>query len=129
VLESALLEHFTGPQRPDAAIPAAAAAFECGARVRAVASHLGLGSKTLVRRFREHTGLTPKRFSRVRRVQRVVASLGAADDVDWSSVAAQHGYADQSHLVHDFRELTGLTPTAYRPRSAEAPNHVPVPAA
>jgi AraC-like DNA-binding protein len=41
-------------------------------------------------------------------------------------MAARHGYADQAHLVHDFGELTGLTPTAYRPRSSEEHNHVPV---
>lgn len=26
---------------------------------------------------------------------------------------------DEPHAIHDFRNLTGLTPTAYRPRSAE----------
>lgn len=35
-------------------------------------------------------------------------------------------HEDEAHLVHDFRELTGITPTAYRPRSIEERNHVPV---
>ncbi len=48
---------------------------------------------------------------------------GAAD---WADVAAEHGYTDQAHLIHDFRALTGITPTAYRPRSVEERNHVPL---
>jgi hypothetical protein len=31
-----------------------------------------------------------------------------------SLVAAEHGYTDQAHLIHDFRDLTGSTPTSYR---------------
>jgi AraC-like DNA-binding protein len=46
--------------------------------------------------------------------------------VDWSELAAEHGYADQAYPIHDFRALTGLTPGTYRPRSAEEQNHVPV---
>jgi AraC-like DNA-binding protein len=44
----------------------------------------------------------------------------------WAEAAAEHGYYDQSHLIHDFRELAGITPTAYRPRSAAERNHVPL---
>jgi AraC-like DNA-binding protein len=52
--------------------------------------------------------------------------VARADDVHWAEVAMEHGYYDQAHLIHDFRELTGLTPTAYRPRAAHEWNHVPV---
>jgi AraC-like DNA-binding protein len=45
---------------------------------------------------------------------------------DWAEVAAEYGYTDQAHLIHDFRDLTGITPTAFRPRSAAERNHVPV---
>jgi hypothetical protein len=45
---------------------------------------------------------------------------------DWCGLAAEYGYADQAHLIRDFRDLTGLTTTEYRPRSAEVQNHVPV---
>lgn len=40
-------------------------------------------------------------------------------------LAAEHGYCDQARLIDDFRELTGVTPGAYRPRSAAERNHRP----
>jgi AraC-like DNA-binding protein len=46
--------------------------------------------------------------------------------VDWAGLAVEHGFCDQSHLVHDFSSITGITPSAYRPRSANAHNHLPV---
>jgi AraC-like DNA-binding protein len=32
--------------------------------------------------------------------------------VQWAEVAAELGYADQSHMIAEFRELSGLTPDA-----------------
>lgn len=126
VLRSLLLRNLADAQAPDRAIPFAAAAFERGASVSDVTERLGLLPKTFVRRFRSRTGLTPKCFARVRRLRRLLASIDDPAATDWASLAASHGYADQSHLIHDFRELTGLTPAAYRPRSREEYNHVPL---
>ncbi len=126
VMETALIKHMVNPKEPDPAIPWAARALERGMPISGVTSELGLLPKTFVRRFRAQTGLSPKRFSRVRRLQRMLGSLGDPVVADWSEVAAEHGYADQAHLIHDFRDLTGLTPTAYQPRSMEEHNHVPV---
>jgi AraC-like DNA-binding protein len=126
VMERVLLEQLLECDPPDPAIPFAASLLERGIPVSQVSSRVGLLPKTLVRRFRDYVGLSPKRFSRVRRLQRVVGSIRAPRDADWCELAAVHGYADQAHLVHDFRELTGITPTTYRPRSSEARNHVAV---
>jgi AraC-like DNA-binding protein len=127
VLTAALQRHLD-PTPPDPAMVMAAAALRRGAAVADVASRLGLLPGTFVRRFRAATGLAPKRFARVQRLQRVVAAASAARGrCDWAQIAAEHGYADQAHLIHDFRDLTGLTPTEYRPISWDSPNHLPVP--
>jgi AraC-like DNA-binding protein len=34
----------------------------------------------------------------------------------WSSIAADVGYFDQSHLVRDFRDIVGVTPSAFAAR-------------
>ena len=126
ILEAVLLEQLVRPRMPDPAIALAASALDRGFSVSHLASRLGLLPKTFVRCFREHVGLSPKRFSRVRRLQRMVRSVRDPGSADWAEVAAEYGYTDQAHLIHDFRDLTGITPTAFRPRSAAECNHVPV---
>ncbi|HUI75795.1 MAG TPA: helix-turn-helix transcriptional regulator [Candidatus Acidoferrum sp.] len=124
VLEIVLLEHFLRPWDP--AMRAAIFFLERGLSVAEAASRTGLLPKTFLRRFCAQTGLPPKRLSRVRRLQRIVRSLPASAAADWCMIAAAHGYADQAHFIHDFRELAGMTPTAYRPSSPKQRNHVPV---
>ena len=126
ILETVLLEQLASSQQPDPAIRAGARALECGVPVTQVTSRLGLLPKTFVRRFRRQVGLAPKQFSRVRRLQRVLQSMGAPGSADWAALAVDHGYTDQAHLIHDFRELTGVTPSAYRPSPAGERNHVPI---
>ena len=74
-------------------------------------------------------GLTPKRFARVRRLQRVVRDLDGQGRADWAAVAARHGYADQPHLTDEFRELVGVTPTEYLRSRIDGPNHLRAPQA
>jgi AraC-like DNA-binding protein len=124
ILETALLEHFVRSWDP--AMRAAISFLESGFSVAEAASRLGLLPKTFVRRFSAQVGLTPKRLSRVRRLQRIVRSLRPPAEADWCMIAAAHGYTDQAHFIHDFRDLSGMTPAAYRPSSLQRRNHVPI---
>jgi AraC-like DNA-binding protein len=92
-----------------------------------VARRLGLSDRRFIEVFRRHVGMTPKRFCRVRRFQRALAASDAAATPDWVCVAARYGYFDQSHLIRDFVEFSGLTPTAYaQQRSGRVKaHHVP----
>lgn len=124
VLEAVLLERIVGSWDP--AMAAAVSLLKRGVSIAEARLRVGLLPKTFVRRFREQVGLAPKRFSRVRRLQRILSSVSRPADVDWCRVAAEHGYTDQAHFIHDFRDLTGMTPTAYRPSSPQRRNHVPL---
>ena len=53
--------------------------------------------------------MPPKTFCRVARLWKVLRST-ADGGVNWAGLAADLGYSDQSHLVTEFRSLTGLTP-------------------
>lgn len=127
VLEHVLLERLARPADPvrDPALGYAVRALDRGAAVGSVVDRLGFSASTFQRRFRAAVGLSPKQFARVRRLQRVLPDA-AGDDVEWALLAGAHGYADQAHLIHEFRALTGVTPGQYRPRSADARNHVPL---
>ncbi|HEV7708459.1 MAG TPA: helix-turn-helix domain-containing protein [Asanoa sp.] len=117
------LESRVGPE-PDRGIAVAAAALNRGQDVAGVSDRLGMTTGSLRRRFATQVGLAPKRFARVRRLQRL---LDADSDGDWARAAVEVGYFDQTHMINDFRALTGMTPTAYRPRSAGERNHVSLP--
>jgi len=81
-------------------------------RVDAVAAELGISERHLRRAVTEHVGIAPREYQRALRLQRAVAS----PQRDWSRVAADAGYYDQAHLIGEFRDLVGLTPTAYAKR-------------
>ncbi|MGE5292557.1 MAG: helix-turn-helix domain-containing protein [Micromonosporaceae bacterium] len=125
VVEEVLLAHLAPPPR-DPAVVFAARALERGADVSVVAAALGLLPKQFVRRFRGHVGLTPKLFSRVRRLQRLLRRVHGNGPADWAAVAVEHGYFDQAHLINDFRALTGITPGAYLAAVGGERNHVPI---
>jgi len=126
VTEAVLLGQLTGAGAPDPAVVAAAGALSRGVRVGEVAADLGLLPRTLRRRFTAAVGLTPKRFARVQRMQRLVRDLDGQHDADWAALAARHGYADQPHLADEFRELAGVTPGEYLRSSVNGPNHLRV---
>lgn len=80
-------------------------------RVEALAASLGVSRQHLAQVFRERVGLNAKSFAMVCRFQSAHAALQAAGgDIDWPAFALNHGYYDQSHLIHDFTALTGASP-------------------
>jgi AraC-like DNA-binding protein len=91
-----------------------------------VSGRVGLSQKSFIDHFREEVGLTPKLFCRVRRFQRAIQSIAQGRTVEWAGVAADCGYFDQAHFIHDFKAFSGLSPTAYLRRRTEHLNHVPI---
>ncbi|MFJ3769188.1 helix-turn-helix domain-containing protein [Streptomyces sp. NPDC090082] len=80
------------------------------ARVEGLADEVGWSRKRLSARFRSQLGITPKRAARLVRFDHAARLLAAGHPV--AGVAAESGYADQSHLHREVRSFTGLTPTA-----------------
>jgi AraC-like DNA-binding protein len=78
--------------------------------VSRLAATLGVTRQHLARRFAAHVGITPKMLCRVVRLWQVLR-LPRTGRVNWAALAADLGYSDQSHLVSEFRSLTGLTPS------------------
>jgi AraC-like DNA-binding protein len=79
-------------------------------RVERLAAEVGWSRKRLWSRFRSQIGLTPKRSAQLIRfddaAHRLVAGHSAA------LVAADSGYADQSHLHREVKAFTGVTPAS-----------------
>ena len=67
---------------------------------------------TLLRRFKEATGITPHAFRLNRRIDRAKELLQSGMEI--ADVALQCGFYDQSHLHRHFKALTAMTPRQYQ---------------
>lgn len=83
-------------------------------RIEQVAAEYGIGMRGLQRLFREYVGVSPKWVIQRYRLHELVERLNRAGQIDWAATALDLGYADQAHLIRDFRRLVGRTPGAYR---------------
>ncbi|MEU0603233.1 helix-turn-helix domain-containing protein [Streptomyces sp. NPDC006393] len=77
-------------------------------RVDGLAGEVGWSRKRLWSRFRSQLGLPPKRAVRLVRFDHAAHRLVAGERA--ARVAADTGYADQSHLHRDVMAYTGATP-------------------
>jgi AraC-like DNA-binding protein len=78
-------------------------------RVADLAREVGWSRRHLASRFRAATGLTPKQALRVARFEAVRDSLVTRPGRSLSTVAADHGFADQQHLSREWRALAGCS--------------------
>jgi len=80
--------------------------------VEAMARAAGVSRQHLTRAFRDRIGISPKLYCRLARFQSGLSYAGSQSRVDWAGAAADMGYADQSHMIAEFRQFSGLTPQA-----------------
>lgn len=97
--------------------------------VQSLSEQSGLSRQHLTRRFRRQFGISPKQYCRVARFEALMTHIyshmlpgsapgkasGPAPGLQdsWADVAAEFGYYDQAHLISEFKEFTGLTPTQF----------------
>src|SRR5690348_8651433 len=72
--------------------------------------HPRFGRRHLAKRFAHDVGVSPKMFARVVRLRRVLERVRSVSQPDWVALALECGYYDQSHLIGEFREITGMSP-------------------
>jgi AraC-like DNA-binding protein len=68
--------------------------------------------RSLQRLCAEWVGVGPTWLVRCARLHEA-ADRAAGGRVDWAALAAELGYADQSHLVRDFARVIGEPPARY----------------
>lgn len=76
-----------------------------------LAQRFSLRKETLIRTFKQDTGLTPGSFLNIARVEYAKARLRAGDTI--ADVSYQSGFADQSHFHKTFVSYTAATPRQY----------------
>jgi len=76
-----------------------------------LARQAGVGVRQFQREFYARFGASPKLFSRIVRFQNALDTKARSSAKSWTDVAQELGYYDQMHMVHEFREFTGESPT------------------
>jgi len=83
-------------------------ATEGRAPIKQLTQELGCSPRHLTARFREQVGVSPKLFARLLRFQHALALTGS-----WAQIAREAGYYDQAHLIRDFQQFAGASPTEF----------------
>lgn len=83
-----------------------------GAAISGLWRDLKVSERQLRRAVIATTGLSAKHSQRIVRLNRLVAAADRQVQPDWPDLALDAGFYDQSHMIDDVRELTGLTPAA-----------------
>ena len=81
--------------------------------VKTLAESTCLGYRQFKRVFTDHVGMSPKEYYRVVRFQRALYLLQNHPGMELVDLAYSCGFYDSSHLVKDFKEFTGCSPTQY----------------
>ena len=127
VMEAHLLDRLRDAPEADPVVRFAIDTFgrdAARALIEPVQRATGCSPAQFIRRFEQAVGLTPKRYARVLRFGALLPALVRCGPRDWAQLAAGAGYFDQSHLIHEFRRLAGMTPGAYAPVQPDQPTHV-----
>ena len=94
--------------------------------IKTISEHVGYSQKHLIKLFKEHVGVAPKEFLKVIRFQKAVQQIGNNIPVDWSQIAFDCGFYDQSHFIADFKSFSGFTPSEYLKQKGDFLNYIPV---
>lgn len=78
--------------------------------VAALRQSSGVGIRQFERLFLTRVGMTSRMFARLARFRQALSMRGP-----WAEIAAACGYYDQSHLIRDFQQFTGMPPGRFAP--------------
>jgi AraC-like DNA-binding protein len=81
--------------------------------LKEVRLELNTSERTLERLMKEHVGISPKSFSRIMRFQSSLNLYRNNAFDNLTDLTYQSDYFDQSHLIREFKEFTGVSPKSF----------------
>jgi AraC-like DNA-binding protein len=82
-------------------------------RAEDLARRAGTSLRSLQRLFTDYVGVGPKWVIARFRILDAAAAAHGGDRVDWATLAAELGFADQAHLTRAFTSVVGTPPATY----------------
>ncbi|MCP4115719.1 MAG: helix-turn-helix domain-containing protein [Desulfobacteraceae bacterium] len=81
--------------------------------IKQTCDDIGWSRQHLARKTLTYTGITAKFLAQVTRVRHVIKRHGTNSFQNWSQLSVDVGYYDQSHMINEFRRITGQTPVEF----------------
>jgi len=82
-----------------------------------LAASVGFSERQLAKLFGHEFGVSPKTLARIMRFDHAIALIGqtarSGHTPSFADIAARSGFYDQSHLVTDFQQFAGTTPSQW----------------
>lgn len=94
--------------------------------IKTITDKVGYSQKHVIKLFKEQIGVSPKEFLKVIRFQKAIQLIELQKNIDWTAVAFDCGFYDQSHFIADFKHFSGFTPTEYIRQRGLFLNYIPV---
>jgi AraC-like DNA-binding protein len=69
--------------------------------------------RTFERNFFNKVGLSPKFFSRIRRIAYICNLIAGKKEVFWPKIYSENAFYDHAHFIRDFEEFLGRSPGQY----------------
>lgn len=85
-----------------------------GSSITELVRYTGYTERHIERSFMEYIGLSPKKFGNIIRLHGFLKLMKhQTKQHTLTQIAYEAGYADQSHLIKEFKKYTGITPKDY----------------
>jgi AraC-like DNA-binding protein len=69
--------------------------------------------KHLIDQFKKYIGVTPKSLHRIIRFNEILQRTYKNEKIEWSEIAYQCGFSDQSHFIKEFKYFSGFNPKEF----------------
>jgi AraC-like DNA-binding protein len=84
-----------------------------GVSIDDLVQRVGISARQFDRKFLPIAGIPPKTFARLVRFQSTLQLSNKMSIRNLTELAMNAGYCDQSHFIREFKEFSGLVPSAY----------------
>ncbi|MEP6682779.1 MAG: helix-turn-helix domain-containing protein, partial [Parafilimonas sp.] len=77
-----------------------------------LACYINMSIRSFERHFNEEIGISPKHLCCITRFNHALELKLRKPNIDWTFIAHQCGYFDQTHLIKDFKRFCGNAPAS-----------------
>lgn len=111
-LVTCLEKHFTSDPQVDSAIKQIHSSLG-QVSINSLMEKICLCQRHLERKFKHTTGYSPKELARIVRFRHTSSLLKNTNPANYQHLAMDCGYCDHSHMIKEFRQLSGVSPTEF----------------